>query len=143
MTHKISYFSGEYRFLSNFYPTRVEYSGIVFTSSEHAYVAAKTSDIAIRKKISEIETPGQAKRFGRTIQLRDDWNSARLHEMRCILESKFSNHELMDMLQKTAPAILEEGNTRGDTFWGVCNGIGQNNLGKLLMSIRDDITRFQ
>ncbi len=144
MKSKISSFTGEYRFLSNFYPARVYYSGIEFPTSEHAYVAAKTTDLTLRREIAKINHPAQAKRFGRIIDIRDDWNKVRLYEMRMILESKFSDEVLMDKLQSTAPAYLEEGNNWGDKFWGVCNGIGQNHLGKLLMSIRDDITnKFQ
>lgn len=138
---KIDSFTGQYRFLSNFYPARVIYSGIEFPTSEHAYVAAKTTDQALREQISRIKYPSEAKRLGRTIGLRADWEKVRLQEMRTILESKFSNPDLWGMLKETAPAYLEEGNTWGDTFWGVCNGIGQNHLGKILMSIRDDITR--
>ena len=144
MKSKISSFTGEYRFLSNFYPARVYYSDIEFPTSEHAYVAAKTTDPTLRREIAKINHPAQAKQFGRIIGIRDDWNQVRLHEMRMILESKFSDQMLMSKLQATAPAYLEEGNTWGDKYWGVCNGIGQNHLGKLLMAIRDDITnKFQ
>ena len=144
MKSKISSFTGEYRFLSNFYPARVYYSDIEFPTSEHAYVASKTTDITVRREIAKIKHPAEAKRFGRIIGIRDDWNKVRLHEMRMILASKFSDQMLMSKLQATSPAYLEEGNNWGDKYWGVCNGIGQNHLGKLLMAIRDDITnKFQ
>ena len=138
--NKITSFSGQYQFLSNFYSCDVWYEGKLYPSSEHAYVAAKTTELALREEIAKIKTPGQAKRFGRIIGLRDDWEKVRIHEMRKILESKFSDPGLFLRLKATAPAYLEEGNKWGDKFWGVCNGIGQNHLGKLLMSIRDDIT---
>jgi ribA/ribD-fused uncharacterized protein len=138
--NKIISFSGQYAFLSNFYSCDVWYEGKLYPSSEHAYVAAKTAELALREEIARIKTPGQVKRFGRIIGLRDDWERVRIHEMRKILESKFSDPDLLLRLKATAPAYLEEGNTWGDKFWGVCNGIGQNHLGKLLMSIRDDIT---
>jgi hypothetical protein len=38
-------FHNEYRFLSNFYPAEVSFEGLVFPTVEHAYVAAKTTDI--------------------------------------------------------------------------------------------------
>ena len=142
--NKISSFTGQYRFLSNFYPARVVYSDIEFSTSEHAYVAAKTTDQVLRQEIAKIKHPADAKKFGRIIGLRDDWEKVRVYEMRTILESKFNNPTLWEMLKQTAPAYLEEGNTWGDRFWGVCNGVGQNHLGKILMSIRDDITnKFQ
>jgi N-glycosidase YbiA len=139
---KITSFQGEYRFLSNFYPAFVYYSELKFPTAEHAYVAAKTTNQILREEISKIKHPAEAKKFGRIIELRNDWEKVRLYEMRKILESKFSDTALWLKLQETAPAYLEEGNTWGDRFWGVCNGIGQNHLGKILMSIRDDITKF-
>lgn len=141
MKSKIDSFTGEYRFLSNFYPIDVVYGDITFPSAEHAYVAAKTTDFVLKKEIAAIKHPGEVKRFGRQIDLRSDWDTVKVHEMCKILEVKFSDPVLWIKLQETAPAYLEEGNTWGDRFWGTCDGIGQNHLGKLLMSIRDDITK--
>jgi predicted NAD-dependent protein-ADP-ribosyltransferase YbiA (DUF1768 family) len=63
--------------------------------------------------------------------------------MRIILENKFGDYELRERLNSTKGCELIEGNTWGDKFWGQCPlGNGRNELGKLLMSIRDDITRF-
>jgi ribA/ribD-fused uncharacterized protein len=140
MVQIISSFSGPNLFLSNFYTCEVAFEGIVYKSSEHAYVAAKTTDHNIRAYVASQSTPGAAKKVGRSIPLRENWNDDRVHYMRIILESKFSDYELRDQLNATKGCELIEGNTWGDTFWGQCNGKGQNNLGKLLMSIRDDIT---
>lgn len=105
-------------------------------------MAAKTTDQDLRQKIADQVTPGKAKRLGRSIELRDGWDNLKLHYMRVILEIKFSDPELMKMLQNTSGAHLIEGNTWGDKFWGESPiGTGSNNLGKILMSIRDDITR--
>lgn len=147
MAKVITSFSGEYFFLSNFYPEKVIYEGRTYPTAEHAYVAAKTTNEDIRSYITKIPTPGQAKRFGREMDLRSDWNSIKIREMRKILEYKFcyarSDSFLYSMLSSTSPAILIEGNTWGDTFWGESPiGRGRNELGKLLMAIRDDITRF-
>lgn len=134
-------FSGEHRFLSNFWPCEVEYEGISFSSVEHAYVAAKTTDIELRQEIVYVATPGKVKRFGRKLVLRDDWEDIKLSVMRNLVQQKFQDAELMEKLQATRPCELVEGNTWGDTFWGQCPiGNGQNHLGKILMSIRDDIT---
>ena len=134
---KINSFSGENRFLSNFWPAKVILNGVEFVSVEHAYVASKTLDENLRKQISGM-TPGQAKRFGRTFDLREDWNEVKLSVMENLLRQKFSHKELSDMLIATGQCELIEGNTWGDTFWGVCNGVGQNHLGKLLMKIRHE-----
>ena len=136
---KINYFKNEHSFLSNFYPVQITIDGITYCSVEHAYVAMKTLDIEIRKKISLMDRPGEVKKFGRTIQLRSDWDHVKLPLMMGLLCIKFQNPELKLMLKSTGSDYLEEGNWWGDTFWGVCHGTGENNLGKLLMQIRSQI----
>lgn len=137
MKEKIDSFKGEYFFLSNFYEARVIYNGIEFPTSEHAYQAAKSNDEKIWRFFSRIETPGEAKRLGQMIDLRPDWEDAKILIMKQILISKFSNKTLMEGLKATGDTELIEGNSWGDQFWGVCNGKGKNMLGKLLMKIRD------
>lgn len=132
----INSFSGRYAFLSNFYPEQIEYEGILYPSSEHAFQAAKTLDKTERLRISKLETPGQAKRAGRKVTLRPDWEENKIYVMKDILLIKFSNPDLMKKLISTGKRKLVEDNNWGDTFWGVCNGKGENNLGKLLMVIR-------
>jgi ribA/ribD-fused uncharacterized protein len=106
-------------------------------------MAAKTTDENIRAYIASQPTPGAAKQVGRSIPLRENWNDIRIHYMRAILENKFGDYELRERLDSTKGYELIEGNTWGDTFWGQCPlGKGQNNLGKLLMQIRDSITNF-
>ena len=147
MAQVISSFRGNFAFLSNFYPINVVYEGKIYPSSEHAFVAAKTLDEDIRAAITLVPTAGKVKNLGKTLTLRNDWNAVKINEMRRILEDKFSPSRtdvpIMQWLTDTAPAILIEGNTWGDRFWGQSPvGNGRNELGKILMSIRDDITRL-
>jgi len=135
----INSFSGPYRFLSNFYPSIIEYDGIEYPTAEHAYQAAKTYDTAIKRKISMLDSPGKAKRCGQDVIIRLDWEEVKVDVMEDILRIKFDNNELFNKLVITIGEELIEGNYWGDTFWGVCNGVGQNNLGKILMKIRDQI----
>jgi hypothetical protein len=130
-------FNGEYRFLSNFWPAPLEYEGLTYPSSEAAYQAAKTLDPALRLPFTTM-TPGKAKRSGKNLLLREDWKEVNLQIMADILEIKFHTYpELMEQLCDTYPGILVEGNTWGDTFWGVCKGEGENHLGRILMALRD------
>lgn len=135
----INCFKNEYSFLSNFYPVQITIDDILYNSVEHAYVAMKTLDINVRKKVSAIHGPGEVKKFGRTIHLRQDWNHVRLPIMLGLLRLKFQNPDLASMLKSTGNNHLEEGNWWGDTFWGVCRGVGENNLGKLLMKVRTEL----
>jgi predicted NAD-dependent protein-ADP-ribosyltransferase YbiA (DUF1768 family) len=59
--------------------------------------------------------------------------------METLLRLKFSNPVYKVQLLHTKDAHLEEGNDHGDMFWGTVEGQGQNNLGKLLMKIRNDL----
>lgn len=141
MTDTIDGFHGTYRFLSNFYPVEVSFAGNVYPSVEHAYQAAKTLDEDARKLISKLKTAGQAKRYGRRVKMRPDWDHVKLNIMKELLKQKFDrdlNPDLWMLLSKTGKRKLVEGNTWHDTYWGVCNGIGANHLGRLLMEIRDE-----
>jgi ribA/ribD-fused uncharacterized protein len=134
----IDRFSGEYRFLSNFYPVAIVLDGEQYSSVEHAYQAAKTLDPLKRKRFLNISAPA-AKRLGRSITLRPDWEDFKLDIMFNLLQRKFRNPELRRKLKDTGDAILIEGNHWGDTFWGICKGDGYNMLGQMLMLVRDEI----
>ena len=135
----INSFRGEYSFLSNFYFCNIWWEGINYPSTEHAYQASKTLDDDQRKVIAQATTPGKAKRLGKKITLRDDWDKVKVLIMRELLLRKFAIPELKAKLMATGDKELVEVNTWQDTFWGVCNGQGENWLGKLLMTIRDGI----
>ena len=44
---------------------------------------------------------------------------------------------LKEKLLETEDEYLEEGNTWGDKVWGTVNGVGANNLGRILMEVRE------
>lgn len=140
----ISSFDGEFRFLSNFYGLPIEYEGISFKNNEAAFQAMKTLDKNKRLEISQMP-PNLAKRAGRTVKLREDWNDIRLQIMLDINRIKYSNEYLKKKLLATGDAELIEGNYWHDNFWGNCscqkcvNIKGENNLGKILMQIREEI----
>lgn len=135
----ISSFTGKYEFLSNFYPCPIEYKGIVFPTTEHAYQAMKSLDQSEWYRIRNLRTPGKAKREGRKIKMRSDWDLVKDSFMYHICKVKFSIPEMRAKLLATGNAMLIEGNNWGDTYWGVCNGKGQNKLGRTLMRIRTEL----
>lgn len=136
MSTEISGFHGEYRWLSNFWPTQIMYEGIIYPSVEHAYQAVKTLDSDVRKYIATL-TAGQAKKYGRVLGIREDWEDIKVDVMYDLLLLKFTtNPYLKDKLTATGTATLIEDNTWGDTYWGMCNGKGSNMLGRLLMKVR-------
>jgi ribA/ribD-fused uncharacterized protein len=135
----IESFSGQYRFLSNFYPARVRYGIHTYPTVEHAYQAAKTTNLDQRKAIREAATPSIAKRLGYGVKLRVHWEQLKIGIMRNLIRQKFRDPELRKNLLATGDEELIEGNTWGDSFWGVYRGRGHNWLGKLLMDIRKEI----
>ena len=138
----IDRFAGKYRFLSNFHPSALWHDGILYPTVEHAYQAAKTDDREWRLRISKCATPGQAKRLGRSAPLRDGWYLDRYRVMSALVEKKFIGYRhLADLLVATGNEQIVEGNTWGDTYWGVCNGVGENALGRILMSLRERLQR--
>lgn len=136
----IDSFSGPHRFLSNFSPAQVTLDGEKYDTVEHAYQAAKTLDLGLRREIQACRFAWEAKRAGKLLDLRPDWEDVKLDIMEALLREKFLKYiGRRTMLAGTKGMLLVEGNTWGDTFWGVCDGVGENHLGKLLMKIRDEI----
>ena len=131
-------FRGEYTFLSNFHPIIIRYNGITFPSVEHAYQATKSASVDVQKAFPYL-TAAQAKKYGREISIRSDWLAVQLYIIKDLLVLKFKNPPLRKALLDTGRELIEEGNTWGDRFWGVCNGVGQNHLGRILMDIRESI----
>lgn len=139
METSICSFTGEYDFLSNFFEIPLEYKGYIFTSTEAAFMAEKSGDPQDLQRFSEY-LPSKAKREGRKVNLRSDWEDVKIPIMKTIVKAKFDQHkELKEKLLATKDRELIEGNHWNDTFWGICNGVGQNNLGLILMEIRNEM----
>jgi ribA/ribD-fused uncharacterized protein len=132
-------FQGAYRFLSNFWPCRVKWGTEYYRSVEHAYQAAKTGSPIEQTRVQDCVTAGDAKRMGRKVTLRPDWDLDKLAVMLDLVRQKFQDPMLQRQLLFTGNAELIEGNYWHDTFWGVCNGEGENHLGKILMQVRNEL----
>ena len=136
----INSFSGYYRFLSNFYKSGLVYDGLIYGNSEAAYQAAKTNVFQQKVWFLNLD-PGPAKRLGKNIQLRPDWEEAKDQIMYDICKAKFTqNPDLAKLLLETGDEELIEGNTWGDRVWGQVDGVGENKLGKILMRIRKELS---
>jgi ribA/ribD-fused uncharacterized protein len=130
--------TGEYRFLSNFWSCSVTYDGVEYPSVENAYQAAKCLDAKDRPPFLHYKS-SKAKQKGRLIQMRPDWDEVKVEIMHHLVAQKFAKEPLKSKLLATAPHEIEEGNWWGDTFWGTCNGVGENVLGKILVRVRDEL----
>ena len=142
----IDSFSGQYRWLSNFYPCVVYLNGLMFYSVENAYQAAKTNDRVDQIAVTRM-TPAGAKRYCRALPRPEDWDERKEKVMLYLLRQKFldrSDAFFLRKLQRTGDARLIEGNTWGDTYWGCVRNAageweGKNRLGQMLMQVRGEI----
>ena len=151
----INSFRGRFVFLSNFYPCKIEHSGITYPSVEHYYVALKVNTLQFidgvyytapdfRELVARIPDAGDVKKLGRKVKVRLDWDEKKLDFMEWGVREKFKNPNLSEMLLSTDNLEIIEGNNWHDTFWGKCsclkcNGSGENHLGKILMKIRKEL----
>ena len=133
----INTFRGKYLFLSNFFIRRIYYKDHWYDSSEHAFQAQKAMNEKDRLYIASAGHPAEAKKRGKEIECRPDWDDVRVRIMADIVYQKFVQHaDLKDMLLATGDQELIEGNWWRDDFWGVYNGKGLNWLGEILMEVR-------
>lgn len=142
VTNRIQGFTGDYKFLSNFHPCAIVYNGLIFPSVEHAYQASKAIKDADRHKFIHVSAK-EAKYLGKTIDRKPDFDDYKVHIMYNLILQKFIPATLREKLVKTYPSVLEETNTWNDTYWGICYGLGENMLGKLLMQARHEYIAFQ
>lgn len=132
----------EYRWLSNFYECKVVFKGLEFNSSEAAFMYGKLEkddNLANYEAIKDLR-PWEVKKWGRSIQLRPDWEQLKTSVMTTVLFDKFTrNLDLKAKLLATGAKYLEESNTWGDVFWGYDINLkrGLNTLGEILMSVRE------
>lgn len=138
----ITQFRGEHRWLSNFWPCQVIHGQYTYPTVENAYQSAK-SDKPGYKSVLVTCTPGNAKRMGQQVVLREDWDDVKDRIMMYLLRQKFKSqaNEALKKLLLLTDGLLVEGNNWGDEYWGVvlATGVGQNKLGKMLMQVRAEI----
>jgi ribA/ribD-fused uncharacterized protein len=152
----IDLFVEENRFLSNFFPAQTTFDGMIFPSSEHAFQAVKSVDRITRIRFQDPKMPAiAAKRQGKLLAIRSDWEEIKETVMLTVVRSKFSRPELGNLLLATGDQALVEGNRWHDNVWGDCNCLeaedskfgkkescrepGKNLLGKILMQVRTEL----
>ena len=153
---------------SNFYPVDIEYDDKIYPTAEHLFQSMKFLGENANERSKEyaeiIRTQNtankafilarQVKKGGykwrsnlneiiekyKDVKMREDWDKERLRIMKDILLLKFKNKKLKDMLLKTGDKHIIEDSPR-DSFWGIGKDKkGENNLGKILMEIREKLT---
>ena len=140
---RIDSFTGYFNFLHNNYLTPVYYEGITYPSVTHAYHAARSTDQQTRKAILNAETFQILGNIAIRITDPSDWQERKLKLMEQLLRDKFRRcKDLQDKLRLTLGRELlmtYEEEKKNNLYWGVVKGKGQNQLGRILMKIRNDI----
>jgi ribA/ribD-fused uncharacterized protein len=137
----IDSFQGQYRFLSNFFPSPLLYMGVIWPTVEHLFQAMKLGNQP-DERVAGCATPALAKKMGRTIPLRADWQVVKTKVMLYCLRLKFAQPGFREQLLSTLPHELVEGNQWHDNYWGKCfcgscaNKIHNDVLGRLLIQVR-------
>ena len=142
----IKEFRNENFYLSNFFERPVTFNGITYLNNEAAFQSMKVENPIEQKKFANL-SPSEAKKMGRRVKLRTDWENVKFDYMYLICKAKFSqNEDLKHKLISTMGEELIEGTTAWhDNIWGNCecpkcqNIVGQNSLGKILMRVRDEL----
>jgi ribA/ribD-fused uncharacterized protein len=137
----IEQFRGNYRWLSNFTLVKINYKGVEYASTEHAFMSAKSKDPKWKEFCRIEPKPEIVKTESRKIKLISDWETKKVEVMKEVLELKFNQSPFKEQLIATGNEEIQEGNNWKDLFWGVdlITGQGKNILGKLIMEIRKEL----
>ena len=134
--------SETHREFSNFAPFGIDLDDEWWPTVENYYQAQKFTDPALRKLIRKADKPQIAKKLAdkNKATMRPDWHQMKDQVMCRAVRRKFELHpELKAMLLATGNEELIE-SAPTDTYWGVGrDGAGQNNLGKMIVRIRDEL----
>jgi ribA/ribD-fused uncharacterized protein len=151
----IKKFQGRYFFMSNFYPVEIEHNGIKYPTVEAYYVAMKADKMQFlngtyytlddfREMVASLKEPAFAKKIGKMISVRKDWDDIKFDIMKWGINEKFKDEKLKEDLLATRDLEIIESNVWHDNYWGSCDcnkckSKGKNHLGKLLMEVRDEL----
>ena len=104
----IDNFTGENYFLSNSSHSKIRINGLTFNNGEAAFQSHKDPSRA-----AEFVglSPSAARKLGRSVKLREDWEEVKNHIMYQVTVAKFSqNLHLKEKLLATGDEVLVEGN---------------------------------
>jgi ribA/ribD-fused uncharacterized protein len=132
----------EYGCFSNFALSWIALRGKSWPTVEHFFQAQKFAGTDYEEAIRLAKSAAVAKKLGRSrkFRLRRDWEQVKDGIMREAVRAKFTQHaDLAAILLATGDAPIAE-HTRTDDYWGDGgDGHGKNKLGKILMSVREEL----
>lgn len=150
-TDRVRFYEHDFYVLSNFSAFNLEWKGLTFQTSEHAYhwekfgsdeewISDDVGDLLLQ--IHEAPSAHEAFKIAERNkhQRRANWDEVKVGIMRDILRAKAQQHEYVRRkLLATGDRELVEDSWRDD-FWGWGpNRDGQNMLGRLWMEVRAEL----
>ena len=137
-----------WRALSNFVggPVALEHPHtrelVEYRTVEHYFQACKARTPDDHDHIRQAPTPKEARRRGREVLIRPDWEQVKEEVMLTALRAKFALPEYRELLLATGSAPIGE-DSPYDHEWGVRDHRGgykgANRLGKALEQVRDEL----
>lgn len=134
-----------YGCFSNFSLHSIDLQGQTWPTSEHYYQAQKyrgTSHQALCDQIRQAPTPEAAAALGRNpaYPIQPDWDVIKPKIMYAAVRQKFLTYPAIQAeLLSTGDELIVE-NSPFDAYWGCgADGNGRNQLGKILMQVRQEI----
>jgi ribA/ribD-fused uncharacterized protein len=141
--------SDPYGCFSNFSAHPIQVDGCHWQTVEHYYQAQKfvgSVNKGLIPVIREAQTPMEAAQIGRdrTLKLRSDWEQVKQHVMWQGVLIKFLTHlDIQRILLDTGEELIVE-DSPTDYYWGCGQDkTGQNQLGKILMKVRQELRQRQ
>lgn len=119
----------------------IEYEGIKYTNVTSAFLASQIRDRGLRYAFSFLSAGEAEKKFNEWKDvipsfIDPSFEANKKDILFILLSQKFSDEFFLEKLLNTGENELIFDNSYGDTFLGVCEGEGENYLGKFLMEIR-------
>jgi hypothetical protein len=139
---KIPFYENSYFVFHNFSAHAIKYNGVVYPTAEHAFHVSKFDDVKIKEEIKNAESPLKAFELGKKYKpfRKTNWDEIKVNVLYEIIKEKVKQHEeVRKALLVTGDEEIIEDNPN-DNFWGSGkDGKGQNNTGKILMKIRQEL----
>lgn len=140
---RILFYEEKYYMFSNFSAHQVEYEGVLYPTAEHAYQSAKFIDPRVKEEVRKAKSPLEAKYLANEVYRdikRKDWEKIKMEIMYKVIKAKVEQHEeVKNKLVETGDLEIAE-NSPVDSFWGLGKDKkGENQLGKILMRVREEV----
>lgn len=139
---EIPYYETSNFVLHNFSAHSIVYDGELYPTVEHAFHALKFKDDTLREQVRTCGSPLAAWKLGREFksQRRKDWDDIKVGVLTELVRAKVTQHEdVRSALIATGDEVIVELNPNDDFWGGGADGKGQNNAGKILMRVREEI----